>query len=426
MPSRTNAARTALVSLTLALAACSTPESLTPSVASPLPPAPVSTTEPPPAPEPPAPAVTEAPASPFSLVARFDDSASLTLAPLDGHAFLLVGTTVVDVEGDDLVLDAKKQSGLEKYQPPSMLGQLIAAGGVWPRSAWLATVEVLGRGGTSVLYRWERSRWVARGGGYGNSTLVGFSPWSKGRTLALVSEQMGANARFDVISGPRTPAPKPTRVKGRDAYPCSTRLFPSDFTALPSGEIFMLGTDCLAQKDNQTAWMVEHWAPGARTSTLTPLPNASSVGRIVALAPDEVYVAANEGEGESRPLLLRFDGSSWAPTAAPGEGKGELHHLSASPQGTLYALVDGAIWTRPRGGAWARVTLPALEGHAMAAAQLWVRSDGDLWALAAKTDPSGKVRRDALTANTLLHTRPPTRPFVMPEPPPPPDEAAGG
>jgi hypothetical protein len=397
MPARMPARSPALASLALLLAACSS---------APPPPAERPPATPAPAAQPvaiPEPAADDpGPPSPFS-VAAVGQSDDMFLAPLaGGHAFLITGKTVFDLEGDDVAYNEKRQAGLDQIP-----GALIGAGGAWPKSAWVATIEQLMRAGTSVLYRWEGLQWVPRrnnfGAQYGNSILLGFGPWSKGRTLALIVSQMGSGARFDVIDG--SPA-APPKIVGPRTGGCSARVQPVAFASLESGEIFMAGRTCTDAHDAYSSptewenerWAVERWAAGAGKSKIDELPPLGSVTAIVALAPNDVYVGGNEAGDAARPALLHFDGTAWTTATPPGEGSGPFSALSKSPEGTLYAIVDGAVWSRVRGEPWERMRLPHGASGPMAAQQLWPRGDGDLWVLA---------------SGGLLHTRPPTKQFDL-------------
>jgi hypothetical protein len=210
----------------------------------------------------------------------------------------------------------------------------------------------------------------------------------------------GKSFEFKVLDGP-PPSALPELAKSSDPN-CRTRLEPDVFFALPSGHVFVLGTECSTREA-----AVETWQPGRTEGTVTPLPGAkgdrwSDPLHAVGSAND-VWLAYRANR------LAHFDGARFraeqAPTAQP------VSSISVAPDGTLWLVAKssdfvrkpaveapGELWRRTRDGAWTRVALPdppdfperargATSVVALGAGDVWITASGRLLRTGAPVAP---------------------------------------
>lgn len=137
----------------------------------------------------------------------------------------------------------------------------------------------------------------------------------------------------------------------------------SGLTGDGSGGLWAVGVAYGAQGEGRP--LVQHW-DGAAWHTV-PAPHTSGRGEsldgVTALAPDDVYavgVTSPPDAGPSRPLVLHWNGTSWASVRVP-EIDGQLHAVTPDGHGGLWAVGerDGAAtpaFTLHRdGGRWSEV-----------------------------------------------------------------------
>lgn len=305
-------------------------------------------------------------------------------------------------------------SGLKRFvdAPSTHLSLFTAMSGPWPRSAW--TSERLGPvtdGAVGLrVYTWTEAGWThgtsfALTDGY---WFAGAGAWTDGRIIMPVIRtrweqggrpRLAEKPRFRVLSGP--PAKElPSLKEDPELYPCA-------FASLPSGHAF------LAYSEHGDSDLVVHrWEPGQRQPVEHKIPGVNAdksvdandegfwwesdpTRKILAVAPDEVYVA---GFGES-PLpsgelvIAEFDGRRWQTSVFPSEqpfigfARGPEKSLWAVFSGMFYRQhPDGELLRKLPGGEAKRVALPPIhvggEVVEVAPVDVWPRGADEVWIIA--------------------------------------------
>jgi hypothetical protein len=171
-----------------------------------------------------------------------------------------------------------------------LVGSPFVMTGDFPLSAWMANVGGAGGygGRADWIYRWRGDRWEEPKDNIVTRCL-GIARWSLGRTLALVDprpQKQGDPAmHFRVLDGPANGELPELPDRGKDYYRWS-------FTALPSGEIFVLGTSDtppVVHADRASSVdagrgggpasdnvVLERWAPAASKPVVSRIPGLHS------------------------------------------------------------------------------------------------------------------------------------------------------
>ncbi|WP_438002361.1 hypothetical protein WMF26_24920 [Sorangium sp. So ce185] len=331
-----------------------------------------------------------------------------------------------------------------------LVGIPFAMAGDFPTSAWLASAGAAGGDGgrRDWIYRWRGDRWeepkdnvVVR--------CIGIARWSQGRPLALVdpgrsrSKQKRTSVRFQVLEG-----------RAGDSLPELPDLgyshFRWGFTALPGGEIFVLGTTGTAppsdsaQADSAPAMdptpgnvIVERWAAGARKPVVVRIPGLHSDvkdlekvnynGIFSALTAGDIFVAGIraddvnrevKGPVDPKPYLLHFDGASWSIVDTPLHKP--VRSMARTPDGALLVasyseqVYEGEVWHRSPAGTWTRILVPPVQNgrdtEHVQPLSVWVAPGGDAWVLAA---PPLKSKTNTAA---LYRSRPVSSPVTLPGP----------
>lgn len=251
---------------------------------------------------------------------------------------------VVFTAGDaDMNVQGKLLGGLPKgnahinIERGSILGE-------WPGAAWL-TVREVGQGWTSFRWDEKSAAWtdVMRSTGF-----LGVAPWSGDSLLGLeitnagLAQSQQNGFRFRVLRGNATP-PEPPKISGRRL--CDRLAGALAFSALPSGEVYVVSQDCPSPAPPYEV-RLEYWPAGARTQKALPLPidglrlhdvEDLRAADIHAAGAKQVYVALATltlAKADAVPTLLRFDGSQFAKLSVPA--KAPLVGVSGTPDGAVY------------------------------------------------------------------------------------------
>lgn len=361
------------------LTACSTtpPAPTKPDPAPPSDPAPPPS-DPPPPPLPVAPPPPSAPADAEFQLAAYRDG-FLTLHVLGDRVFV-AGTydlAHLDATGTRLVRPEHGFTGLDDV-PSHETRMLLSFGGTWPGDAWLTTRQVVSRSRfPSFMYRHDGERWHLLDNAA--DLLVWYYaaivPWQGKhlglRMLAIAPEidelddserssprvrqaeraLKSARPRFDVLSATPTPAP----------FVIAAGLAPKTAAAAPTGELLVLGT-------RAGKYVVQRFAadgPAAARGRVDVLPyDHGQCKHLAVRAADDALVACERHDPDHENALLRFDGKSW--TSEPTPDDALPLHVALAPDGTPWLIGDAsgddaAIYRRPAGGDWERVTLPELQ-----------------------------------------------------------------
>jgi hypothetical protein len=326
------------------------------------------------------------------------------LSPAGKSALLSTEKLLLAIEDDRVTIEPPLLEGLHPgmSQFPRVIGTL-------PNAAWAVEVSYAERTSRTTLSRWTGTEWVGADAALGGKNLVALSSWSNGRTLALVSDDYAKQLFFTQLAGPKgAPVPQ-LPYATRNDYGCVHGIQPSAMSALPSGEVFLVGQLCKVGSDEQTelnGYAVERWSPGQAPAKTSALPKLSQkdtmeaqISSLIASAPNDVIVAgtrtpsAPDGqEARTQPYLAHFDGQAWhtLPTP-PVEG---IDELQRAPDGTLWALGNSELWMTQGPAsetiAWERVALPraAAEGSDHAITSFWVRDTDDVWATVGSEESS--------------------------------------
>ena len=360
-------------------------------------------------------AATPADASPFVEGVRLGYAARLDSA--GQRTFLSTEKLLLGVHDDGVRIEPALLEGLEqdRSQFPRVFGNM-------PESGWAVQTAYAERTSRSTLWRWTGSEWVNADGLLQNKNVLGISPWSAGRTLALLSGGYEKQLYFTQLGGTRgAPLPQLPRA-AHDDYGCVHGIQPAAMSALPSGEVFLAGTRCTVSATEEviTQGVVMHgWAPGQVRAKVAVLPGLSEkeasgeISSIVAVTGNDVFVAGvrvpNLPEGQDRKeeaYLAHFDGKSWRAFAAPPIDR--IDDLQRAPDGRLWALYNGDLWSTKgsaaENAAWQQVEMPQLarEAGEHAVSSFWVQDNEQVWATLGSDGFSYLIRtkRSALPLST--------------------------
>lgn len=296
---------------------------------------------------------------------------------------------------------------LEEYE-----ADIFSQSGPWPRRAWMSALLSHPEGGRPFIgvFAWTDSGWSKQLELVDESSFLGAGEWIGGRVITPVihvyynrqkSDKNGESPReitekprFAVISGPPSDdLPLLEAPLGRFAH---------SFTSLPSGHMYLVSWE-LEGRDT----VVERWGPGDRRPTQDAIPGigpASIGGRdsynpdptqnIIAVSPDEVYIAGDEpvsargtaSDRKVRPAVAHFNGRAWdvsfLPTTVP-----RIKSFRRSPDGTLWLLCGEGwsteLWRRPPREVFQRVKIPEIYADGTAVTlffpeDIWPRGAGEV------------------------------------------------
>lgn len=333
----------------------------------------------------------------FWLVAgRYGD---LTLADL-GDQFVVAGAGVMAHVGASgaLKLVPDMHHGLTEPRHADGL-RMLTLGGHWPETLWMSA-DLLGeRSETNpIMYYRKGERWQRKATKVGllHWYYGGYAPYTNGQTLGLrllmpgpdlyykwsgefpaavqrkIDATMRANVRLDVLAGGEmTPSPMQIAAGGR----------PIHFTALPTGEVFVLLSFVDVVGDEQTVrFAVQRFTPGVAAGVVDPLAKLADKpldlhkGRLVARAADDVYLVGGIDDAPAYSgLVAHFDGERWAAIAAPPGQRVTWLALGANEE--MWALAGRSqpgqqdttvLWKRVGEGPWTEVVVPEVRTPALA------------------------------------------------------------
>ena len=332
--------------------------------------------------------------SPFIEGVRLGYPARLAVA--GKNAFLSTEKLLLGIHEDRVTIDPALLVGLhtESSAFPRVFGSM-------PEAGWAVEVSYAERTSRSTLSRWTGTEWLNADALLPRKNVISVSPWSAGRTLALVADPYSNQLAFVQLGGARgVPVPEFKTTKLND-FGCSRGIQPTAMSATSSGEVFLAGTLCsVSEGEGLTlhGTAVERWGAGQARGTLTTLPQlaeqeaaAANLTSIIAVAGNDVFVAgartllAPEGkEAKDEAYVAHFDGKTWHTLSAPPTE--DIEELQRSPDGKLSALAKGDLWATTGAASettgWVRVALPrfASEAGEHAMSTFWVRGNGDVWA----------------------------------------------
>jgi hypothetical protein len=247
-----------------------------------------------------------------------------------------------ELEGQNL----QAREGRERVFPSSAEHTIIeSVSGRYPEPLFLriqGSYTDGGRFGGLGTHTFERA-----GGRFVERPLpIAAAAWTGGMTLVLRSDELS------VLGGT---APPPRRAS---TGACPVRVKAEALSALPSGEVLVVGTDCGA--GGKLA--LERWPPGSAESSVVSLPAPEDKLR-------SALVAANEGD---RFVAARFERGSFlarigdpkAPAVQPLEPPSArpIAGMALSDDGCLWAMFGDAkgadLFRRDRLGGWTRAAFP--------------------------------------------------------------------
>ncbi len=328
----------------------------------------------------------------------------------DGGGLVLARNAIVELDADAATTRYKPYGG--DALPPAAGGYASGwtirfAGGHWPESVFMSDYMAPGQCGTGELppglgiVGWTEHHWKAFDPPLAGS-IEAWSRWLPGTSLAVGNEipyMVDAQAYFFRVLGKASdrPAPSPAAAPPNTTTPsreewsrfkCGTRLgSAASISALPTGEVFVLGTECATDAAAVEWWdadSAEHFDGMPRAPKgIMNLQRASvghwpvlaaADGSIVARSPREVYVG---GSNAGRAYLAEFDGREWRALDAPM--RSAITSMEGLAGASLWATtVDGELWRKPDGGDWRRVDLGSHKARKVrvgSPADVWVVSD---------------------------------------------------
>lgn len=284
-------------------------------------------------------------------------------------------------------------------------------GGRWPDAGWIEVTRAAARTSYSILYEKNGNQWRKIDQTQEAEGYRGIQEWDRGRRIALVSRSFEPSYYWEIVRGnPRIP-PKHKKFNACTTGECgdstATGIVPSDFAALPTGNLFAVGA--LHNEENRSGWAVERWEPNHVNSKVDILPTPSEptlqpmVEGITAFAPNDAYVFGKldrfiEGsdhmaEENVGAYLVHFDGDNW--NIVPFPSNAGVRSISTS-DGVLWATSGGSLWKKSNSqSAWETIVLPTIpaalaqaRGESLhdpaaiwrlAASRVLARSGGDVW-----------------------------------------------
>jgi len=277
----------------------------------------------------------------------------------------------VSPDGQHLLLNPKIVRGL-----PDQGFTALTFFGDWPASAWAQLRDDASTQGSSfhgALYRFAEDRWqrVKETG-----PDERYAPWypGDGSLGALVHTYRGGQSAssFFISLDPASKAPLPQLARRADG---SQRMLVRDSAALPSGHLFVLGTDRGEPRHDLPC--VERFGPGDTKGTLDPLPLPPGAPphleswSLAVRSATEAYVAGvlappPERPGPSVTFLAALQAGSWRLLGVP-QGLVSPRAVVAD-DGTLWLLGDkpapdappsriSQLLRRSASGEWAQVRL---------------------------------------------------------------------
>jgi hypothetical protein len=359
-------------------------------------------------------------AAPTRLHLYADVRADYELIPGAGGALLFSseGGDVVRIEGDTVTRAYGFWAGLSSYgDRPGSAGRVEGFGGRYPDHVYAQVGAFAPRGTTDhQIHQWKGggswSPLVTSGNG-DFASITAVAPYHGGFAAAVT--RMGSEFELSASVGSGFSPRASQKGKG-----CHTRLREvHDLVAPAGGGLLAIGMDCEGGAD-----AVEVFSDEGTSIGFHLLPDLTDV-RIVAPTTGEIYLAGAPSLPKAtpskaapsatalasaapsapapsapaappgKPFFALLRGETWSPEPLPGEEP--ITSLDDAPDGSLWAVSAGAVWRRPRSGAWAKVALP--EGAAPTS--VIVGSASDVWAV-----------EQSKGAMKVYRSRPPRRPIV--------------
>jgi len=331
--------------------------------------------------------------SPFVEVVRLGYGARFDVA--GQRTFLSTEKLLLGVYDDSVRIEPALLEGLQQGRSafPRVFGNM-------PESGWAVQTSYAERTSRSSLSRWTGSEWVSADHLLQDKNVIGISPWSSGRTLALVSSNYEKQLNFVQLGGARGTLPQLPRT-ARNEYGCVHGLQPGAMSALPSGEVYLTGTRCSVSADEEVSnhgVIIHSWAPGQARPKTSVLPglsekdaSAGEINSVVAASSSDVFVAgvriSNAAQGDEvkeQAYVAHFDGKDWRLFSAPPVER--IDELQRAPNGKLWALSSGALWSTTgvasESAAWQHIDLPQATQDAgeNSVSSFWVQDDEQVWA----------------------------------------------
>lgn len=334
-------------------------------------------------------------------------------------SLLRLGSAIVASSGP--IFSKLSDAGIEQDElfgkglPANLLVPVTALAGSFPDAMWATVIQTDGSSGWGELYRNGKQGWSRVGRALPQTVIhIGIGNWNNGRVLALQGSPMGMVVpfAFRLISGSAVPVPILTKAsvlpEGNTDEHCKhwqTLLVPEALAVLTSGDVFVVGKIC-----SQSAYGVEHWAPGQTRSQVYVFPESSEWWDVKLLARSErdLVMFANSRK-ESR--LAHFDGAAW--TTEPLGIEGTVTAAELAIDGTLFAVshvfrpspngappqdLPGRLFWRPVG----QVKFSELAVPSRKMPELWPPTFAGVTAVAAFSKDDVWV----VSGDLLLHSRP--------------------
>ncbi len=324
----------------------------------------------------------------------------VTLAEL-GSEIVVASAGVMAHLGADGALELMPDMQRGLIDPGNMEGlAMLTLAGRLPETLWMsATTRGERTPADPFMYYREGERWQRKPTKVG---LLGWyygalAPYTDGKLLGLRLLTTGSDLHIEydgelpdavqkqVDATIRANPPRLDVLAGGVTTPSPMKLAPGgtpiQFTALPTGEVFVLLS--FADAEGETSFAVQRFTPGVDAGVVDSLtklwdkPLGLYDSRLVARAADDVYLAGGTRNDVSEPprtgLIARFDGKVWAAIPAPPEL--EVIWLALGANKEMWAVVGRArpeaqdttaLWKRVGEGPWTEVVLPQVRTPALA------------------------------------------------------------
>lgn len=360
-----------------------------------------------------APAPRSQPASPFHIVA--DTDYYLKLQRLGNTAMFTADQELLTIRGNTVTFEPAYALSKE-VRGDGFTGFFQSVHGIFPDAMFAAVVRPTGRTGFTELYKWSGSKWVSHYSSDQSTSVLDIQPWQNGTALMVETQSFSGEYRFTVLpkgSKVFVPAPNSRRWQAASNF-CVSGFIPEAFRTLTTGHAFMAGSICPPEGSGSNEWQpgIKRFSPEDKAGTADVLPEIGSkalyIGDIAPHSATNVYVGGNTApsrygvQSKVSPYLAHFDGKSWTRDTLPfSDG---LSSLDIGADETLWAVSKkGAVFSRPKNGAWAEVPLPNAGGEdarPIEATAVWSRGPGDEWMVGQYKSKKGTMRYVVLHSGT--------------------------
>ena len=333
---------------------------------------------------------------------------------LTNATFVQTGLFVARLEQDKIVYDASIGKGLGLTGEDLSVVYIERMFGSWPDEAWALRQGSTGRVGYTVALRWEKDRWVGRGG-TSPGMVIGDVVKDASGWVGAKYNQMIPGYGLTALSGSRT-LPEPRKLSRAEMKACgvnlqTTRIAVHDVVVGPDSSVYALGGLQYCTEEFQALELptnrfnvvaVDRWKPGAKAWQSLTLPRPKDTGDGYSFGArttgkDGLFVSYGDK------LIFRVNGDVAAPIAMPSDVVGPLRSIVTLSTGEfVVADITGDVFRFAAGGTARKLALPPIGKNRSYAQRIYRLSDDDLIVAAS----SAQNEEASSVDHALFRTRP--------------------